>query len=423
MKYHRSQYGMPFERVAFFTLLASAAAVFLAAGSGVQISMVDRTPTPRQVAFFDRGSSPVAIAPEVIMLARMLPDPRARAVSSPESPELQDAALSPRLERLTAVVDRSTGALLAAALSGGGLLVERTNAARGDDSIIKGVTVPVAFATSRPGDALAPPLANIRDTKGMTRRFEQIGYRLEGVRDGDDVPRLFLASLPRDLPAVDSVDERKRLFIKALLPHILRVNETILEERSRLQRLAQRNADGLVIAPSDQAWLEELAVRYGESADDLGALLRRHDVVPPSLALAQSIEESGWGTSRFALHGNALFGQRTFDAGDGMVPKQRAAGEQHEVKSFDHLHESVLTYVLNLNRHTAYKEFRRLREAMRGKDAPLNGTVLAGSMTRYSERGQEYVETIRTIMRTNGLAAFDGAKLQDPRALRVARGF
>lgn len=423
MKSHRSQYGMPFERVAFFTLLASATAVFLAAGSGVQISMVDRTPSARQVAFIDRGSAPVVIEPEVVMLSRVLPDPRTRATAPSDSPEVIAAALSPRLERLTAVVDRGTGALLAAALSGGGLLTERTNTQRGDDSIVKGVAVPVAFSPSRSVDAWAPPLASVRDIKSMTRRFEQIGYRLEGVRDGDDVPRLFLASLPQDLPAVDSVDERKRLFIKALLPHILRVNETILEERNRLQRLAQRHADGLGISSGDQTWLAELALRYGESPDDFGALLRRHDIVPPSLALAQSIEESGWGTSRFALHGNALFGQRTFEPGDGMVPKQRGAGEQHEVKSFDHLHESVLTYVLNLNRHTAYKEFRRLREVMRGKEAPLNGSVLAGSMTRYSERGQEYVDTIRTIMRTNDLAAFDGAKLQDPHPLRVARGF
>ena len=421
MKSHRSQYGMPFERVAIFTLLASAAAVFIAAGSGVQISMVDRTPAP--ISFVDRGSAPVAVALEIIMLSRVLPDPLFRTASSPENSEMHEAVLSPRLERLTAVVDRSTRALLAAALSGGGLLADRLNTLRSDDSIIRGVAMPVSFATPHSGDARAPPLASIRDTESMTRRFEQIGYRLEGVRDGEDVPRFFLASLPRDLPAVDSVDERKRLFIKALLPHILRVNETILEERSRLQRLAQHHADGLAMAPADQAWLDAFALRYGEGPDDFGALLRRHDVVPPSLALAQSIEESGWGTSRFALLGNALFGQRTFDAGDGMVPKQRAAGEQHEVKSFDHLHESVLTYVLNLNRHTAYKEFRRLREAMRGKDAPLNGTVLAGSMTRYSERGQEYVDTIRTIMRTNDLAAFDGAKLQDARPLRVARGF
>lgn len=417
MKSHRSKYGMPFERVAFFTLVASATAVFLAAGSGVQISMVDRTPAPRQVAFVDRGSAPVSIEPEIIMLTHVLPDPRTPTAHADGS------ALSPRLERLTSMVDRSTGALLASALSGGGLLADRTGKARTDDGIIKSVALPVSFTPPRTTDPWAPPLASIRDTESMSRRFEQIGYRLEAVREGEEVPRIFLASLPQDLPRVDTVDERKRLFIKALLPHILRVNEAILDERGRLQQLAQRHAEGQAISAADQTWLEALALRYGEAADDFGALLRRHDVVPPSLALAQSIEESGWGTSRFALHGNALFGQRTFEPGDGMVPRQRGAGEQHEVKSFDQLHESVLTYVLNLNRHTAYKEFRRLREAMRGKDAPLNGTVLAGSMTRYSERGQEYVDTIRTIMRTNDLAVFDAAKLRDQRPLRVARGF
>ncbi len=439
MRSHRSKYGMPFERVAIATLLASAAAVFMAAGSGVQISLLDRTPAPHQVAFFDRGSEPVPIAPlvalvppevfappasalppavaapEIIQLTRELPDPRPRTASSPEAVEPRDLPRSPRVERLASVVDHGTGTVLAAALSGGGLLAGRQAPPRNDASIIRGVAVPVSLPT--------PPLANIRDTESMTRRFDQMGYRLEGVREGDDVPHLFLASLPRDLPKVDSVDERKRLFITALLPHILRVNETVLEERARLQRLAQRQADGHAIALQEQSWLEALAERYGESVDDFNALLRRHDIVPPSLALAQSIEESGWGTSRFALHGNALFGQHTFSVGGGMVPERRATGERYEVKSFDHLHESVLTYVMNLNRHAAYKEFRRVREAMRGKDAPLNGVMLAGSLTRYSERGQEYVDTIRSIMRSNDLAAFDGAKLQDPRTYRIARGF
>lgn len=419
MKSHHSKYGMPFERVATAILLASAAMVLVAAASGVQISLVDRSESPRRLVFLDRGSDPVMLGTEVIALASVLPDPRLPHDTVELAPfDMMPAAgpaISPRRERLAAIVDGGTGAVLSAALSGTPLRGERAASLHRAQP-----RETVALLPAAPGIA-TPPLANIRDTRSMTRRFEQIGYNLEGVREGQDVPRLFLASLPGDLPSVDSVDDRKRLFIKALLPHILRVNESILEDRIRLQRLAARKAAADEIPASDLEWLEALAARYGETAEDFAALLRRHDVVPPSLALAQSIEESGWGTSRFALHGNALFGQRTFETGDGMVPLRRALGEQHEVKAFDHLHESVLTYVMNLNRHNAYREFRRLREAMRGRDVPMSGTVLAGSMGRYSERGQEYIDTIRTIMRTNDLAAFDAARLQDPRRLRVAR--
>jgi Bax protein len=134
-------------------------------------------------------------------------------------------------------------------------------------------------------------------------------------------------------------------------------------------------------------------------------------VVPVGLALAQGIEESGWGTSRFALQGNAVFGQWTFSKGAGIVPKGRDEGASHEVKVFPTLAGSVRQYVRNLNNHRAYREFRRERAILRVADSPMDSRILAKTMTRYSQRGAEYVSSILGLIKTNKLDQLDGARL------------
>ena len=156
-----------------------------------------------------------------------------------------------------------------------------------------------------------------------------------------------------------------------------------------------------------------MAGRYDVHPADLEALIQRVDVVPPSLAIAQAAEESGWGTSRFAVEANAVFGQWTFQKGEGVVPARRDAGKRHEVRSFPGLRHSVIAYMHNLNIHWAYEEFRRVRGHLRESSAKLTGDVLAGTLRKYSERGLKYINTIRTIMRVNGLNAFDDAWLED----------
>ena len=275
-------------------------------------------------------------------------------------------------------------------------------AARDLASLAKGVAGPVIVANS----------SSLRD------KFNQIDYSLTAVRERRaGVPRLYLTSLPADLAEVAPVAERKTVFIKLLLPLVLRANEAILEDRAHVEALYDRLRSGKRLRAGDAAWVATLTESYGLEAGDLAGLLARLDAVPPSLAIAQSIEESGWGTSRFAQDGNAVFGQWTFTAGAGLVPQSRDDGKRHEVKAFVHLQESVATYLRNLNRHRAYAEFRTARAAMRAAGEPLDGYALAETLSRYSERGADYIYTIRLIMRANDLRLLDDARLRgDPDA-------
>jgi Bax protein len=159
-------------------------------------------------------------------------------------------------------------------------------------------------------------------------------------------------------------------------------------------------------------WLDETAERYGSKSADPADLLTHVDIVPPSLAIAQAAEESGWGTSRFAREGNALFGQRAYKAHrKGIVPVERPEGTSFRVRAFDHLIDGVKSYMHNLNSHPAYRDFREARAKMRAEEGNIDGYDLAGALLRYSERGVAYVKTIRVIMRSNTLRAFDGARL------------
>jgi len=242
-------------------------------------------------------------------------------------------------------------------------------------------------------------------------------YRIEDVRrGGQGVPRVRLASMPRDMGDLVSPDERKVLFVKTMLPLVLMANERIERDRVRLQRLHALKSAGYSLSPNDRRWLAGLADRYGLAGNgdpDTLLLLRRVDIVPVSLTLAQAAEESGWGTSRFAQEGNALFGQLTWsDRHDGIVPRNRQAGETHRFRSFDDLSASVEAYMHNLNTHRAYNDFRRARATMRRSgDGTLDGYKLAAHIVSYSERGADYIRAVRGLIRANDLHEFDRAVL------------
>ena len=251
--------------------------------------------------------------------------------------------------------------------------------------------------------------------------FERIGYHLDYVRRYGDVPRLFLASLPRDLNKIQHPQERKSVFIKAALPLILHANEIILWDRKTILKLLDKARLGKTIAPAEQTWLNKKAQEYGLSEPDLAELVRRVDVIPPSLALAQAAEESGWGTSRFAREGNAIFGQRTWRGNSGIKPARRDEGKTFRVRSFNRLIDGIMSYTRNLNGHVAYEEFRSAREAQRHLGGKLDGYRLTATLKRYSERGSAYIETIRMLIRVNNLQAFDKARLTDQRVVDLSR--
>ena len=251
-----------------------------------------------------------------------------------------------------------------------------------------------------------------RASMKLLAAFTKHGYVLDNVRNGDDaVPRIFLAKLPPDLHELKSAKARKLVFIKSALPLVLRVNESIRADRQRLITIQKWRAGGRELRPADTIWLDDLVRRYGAEPGDMAKLLRRVDVVPVSLALAQAAEESGWGTSRFAREGNAIFGQQIFGDGRGLVPMARDPGRTHRVRAFDRLLDAARAYAQNLNTHLAYREFRARRAAMRATDAPLNSLALAATLIQYSERRGAYVETIHAIIRVNRLTRLDDARL------------
>jgi Bax protein len=263
----------------------------------------------------------------------------------------------------------------------------------------------------RPGD-----LPNVKQPDQLTvttvmSGLENVSFHLPSIRDGSEVPRYFVPELPVDILDVNKVSTRKNLFISVTLPLILNANEKILEERKILKNLIKAKNEGQSWSSEQLTWVRDLAKRYKGSARKLDNLLQRVDIVPASLALAQSIEESGWGTSRFAREGNALFGQRVWSEGKGIVPHERADGEDYEVRRFERLAKSVSSYALNLNRHEAYQKFRDARARLRSVGLLPNGYALAASLTSYSERGGDYVESLRMLMRSNDLGQYDTANL------------
>jgi Bax protein len=259
----------------------------------------------------------------------------------------------------------------------------------------------------------AGPTASVA---ALDAHFERIDYDLASVRAAQDqVPRLYLDKLPEDIADEPSVAMRKRVFIKSILPVVLRVNEDILAARKKLKKVRATLDSGMSLTEDQRSWLYQIAERYQTDPYDWPELMARVDIVPPSLAIAQAAEESGWGTSRFAREGNALFGQYTYKATNGMLPEERANGRRHLIRAYSSLVDGVRSYMHNLNYHRAYSEFRAARKWLRNHDELIDGHTLAGELIRYSERGADYVKTLRRIIRANRLAPLDRARLHEDR--------
>lgn len=223
-----------------------------------------------------------------------------------------------------------------------------------------------------------------------------------------------LKAKPKPLPdfsQFERVQDKKAAFFGYMLPMITAENQRILAVRKQLLAIQER---GYPVAKANKKMLLDVAERYSIAAPEslaepelMRILLRRVDLVPASLALAQSANESAWGTSRFARQGNNLFGQWCFKRGCGMVPKARDDGAVHEVAAFKSTQKSVDAYIHNINTGSAYTQLRKLREKRRSESKPIDGYTLAAGLERYSERGHEYIKEIRAMIGFNKLARFD----------------
>lgn len=267
-----------------------------------------------------------------------------------------------------------------------------------------------AFFSAGTDDGMVRDTPDVRRLAGL---FEEIGYRLDEVREGERaVPRLMLASLPAGMSNVPTVEEKKRMFLATVLPVALYVNEKLAEQRRILIALEACRAKGKAMDDRTEAWLKAMADLY-DTTPKIAALLNRVDTVPPSLMLAQAAAESGWGTSRFAQQGNALFGEYTWGEAGGMQPAGVHAKARIRVRQFDDIVDSVVSYARNLNIHPAYAGFREARARARAGGAQLDSLELAGEFVRYSIRREAYVEDLRAIIRANKLDEFDRARLDD----------
>ncbi len=260
------------------------------------------------------------------------------------------------------------------------------------------------FARIEPAAAPASIMIRSVSATALHHQFTQRGYTLDAVRnEGERVPRVFLAQLPRDLPALPSPDFRKTVFIKMMLPLVLAENERIRKDRARALEIRALLENDVPVTADQMSFLAALTSRYGVDDGNLDELFRRVDVVPPALALAQAALETGWGTSSVAQRGHAMFGQMIFRIeGDDTIAS---------VKTFDSLAAAVEAYAYNLNTHRAYAEFRKVRTHMRRGGRVIDGYELASHLVRYSERKLDYVQAVQGLIRYNNLQPFDRARL------------
>ena len=263
-----------------------------------------------------------------------------------------------------------------------------------------------------------------RDTRGFNTPhaqsvlalFDELEYDLNDVRQGKPVKPVFFTQLPRGINELEKINDRKKVFIQIVLPLVLSENEEILQERKKILFLSKTRK----LNSSDEEWLNEKFKYYKVEKRNFELLLERADIIPPSLAIAQAAYESGWGTSRFALEGNSLFGQRTWTKNAGLIPLDREESETFKVTKFDIIRASVKAYKKNLNTHKSYENLRHERYKMRNNLEEISGLELSKYLDNYSEIKDKYVYYLQKIIEQNSLTDFDKSILLPTKKLNLA---
>jgi len=240
----------------------------------------------------------------------------------------------------------------------------------------------------------------------INQLFKDEDYNLKDIRKNKLVKPITIDVLPSEIKSIENTKKRKELFIQIVLPLILEENKKIKIERKTLFSILNKNSN----SEEERNWLRSKFKQYGVTNKDLTTLKIRMDEIPVSLAIAQAAKETGWGTSRFAQQGNALFGQWTYD-GKGIKPAGADDEDKHKVMKFKILKASVRAYQRNLNTHKSYKKFRKVRAIQRDAYGSLNSLELASYLDKYAETGIEYTKILKQIIEQNNLTDFDDAKI------------
>ena len=236
--------------------------------------------------------------------------------------------------------------------------------------------------------------------------FKSTNYNLQDVRKNKLVKPVSLSLLPQEIKKIENVKKRKDLFIQIILPLIIKENNYIRLDRKKLFSILNKSKN----SRKEKNWLNSKFKQYGVINKDVSTLKVRMDEIPTSMAIAQAAKETGWGTSRFAQEGNALFGQWTW-SGEGIKPAAADNKTTHKVMKFKVLQASVKAYQRNLNTHSSYREFRSARAELRDEGKELDSLILSEYLDKYAETGKEYVKILQQIIRQNKLTDFDNAKL------------
>jgi len=243
-------------------------------------------------------------------------------------------------------------------------------------------------------------------TETVIQLFKDVDYDLRTVRNEKLVKPIYFTQFPRDLDNLKSVQLKKETFLKIVLPLVVAENEKILDDREKLKNLIDKK----FTTDAEKQWLRQKLLEYKVKKSDLKELMIKMDMIPVSIALAQAAKESGWGTSRFALEGNAIFGQWTWD-GQGIAPLKRDGDKNHKILKFPILRASVKAYKNNLNTHKSYSKFRDKRQQLRNKNKNITGLALTDTLKNYAQTGSEYTRILNQIITQNRLSDFELVKL------------
>ena len=254
-------------------------------------------------------------------------------------------------------------------------------------------------------DEVILPNLNLK-TETVLNLFKDVEYDLGKVRSQKLVKPIYFTQFPRDLDALQSTKLKKETFIKIVLPLIVAENERILADREKLLTVSKKK----YTTDLEKQWLRQKLLEYKVKKGDLKELVARMDIIPTSIALAQAAKESGWGTSRFALEGNAIFGQWTW-SGKGIAPLDRESDKNHKILKFPILRASVKAYQNNLNTHKSYTKFRQKRLALRDKNKKIKGLELTETLNNYAQTGSEYTKILNQIIKQNRLMDFEPVRL------------
>ena len=224
--------------------------------------------------------------------------------------------------------------------------------------------------------------------------------------DSSHIPPIFVNNISASIKDL-TISERKTTFIRILLANIVKNNNHILSQRDSIINISNKKN----ISKVEKNWLDNIYKTYRCKPYNTDELLINVDIIPPSMAIAQAIVESGWGTSKFAIEGNSLFGEHFSNGANGKyIP---ASGSNIKLKAFPSIYGAVKSYSININRHRAYRKFRAMRLEMRKNNVDLNSIELIETLGSYSELGDEYILYIKNIINKNSLQKFDAIELSN----------